>query len=398
MVLLVRLIVMTNMNYTQADSTLALVKEDPTSEISNPPFAPLCLNVPDANIIIRSSDEVNFRVHKTLLSLASPVFKRLLSPQPYDGEFEDGLPVLHLSEDAGLVNSLVSLLYPVAPVIPGSYEKVFALLAACRKYHMSSIQSYIRAEVKRGTFPAPVGVEAFRAYAIASSLGLVPEKESAARLTLGHPMTFESLGDALRSFKGPVLRDLVRYRKRCRDNLVMCLDSFVDDRSRCKIWERCNEGHPLGTFQSASPFGNLQKASPIQNASPVQNASIGWPHNFFASKSVELKRSFTNAIFLPSNILEEFLAALKKHSCDPCFRVYATDGTPFCRELEDELTQALDKVNSSFRSSTRLILTARMTSCFADRKPYRLPTHPASRHLCCLTCAVSRRRSVSRIP
>ena len=367
---------------------------------------PLSLNIPDANVIIRSSDKVNFRVHKTLLSLASPVFERLLSPQPYNGEFEDGLPVLHLAEDAGLVNSLVSLLYPVAPEIPGSYDKVFALLAACQKYRMSSIQSYIRAEVKRGTFPAPVGVEAFRAYAIASSLGLVPEKESAARLALGHPMTFESLGDALRSFKGPVLRDLVRYRKRCRDNLVTCLDSFVDDRSRCKIWERCNKGHPPETFQSVPMFQNVSafgKASPIQkaspvNASPIQNTSTGWSHNFFTSKSVELKRSFTNAIFLPSNILEEFLAALKKHSCDPCFRVYATDGTPFCRELEDELTQALDKVNSSFRSSTRLILTARMTSCFADRKPYRLPTHPASRHLCCLTCAVSRRRSVSRIP
>jgi hypothetical protein len=157
-----------------------------------------------------------------LLVLSSPFFKILLSPhwQPHDGEFIDGLPVVQFSEDADLVNSLVSLLYPVAPVVPGSYDKVFALLAACQKYDMASIQSSIRAEIIRGTFPAPAGTEAFRAYAIASNLGLIPEMESAARLTLGYPMTFESLGEALRSFTGRALCDLVRYRKRCRDNLV----------------------------------------------------------------------------------------------------------------------------------------------------------------------------------
>ncbi|KAI9454465.1 hypothetical protein BJY52DRAFT_1225079 [Lactarius psammicola] len=197
----------------KADSTLALVKEEPTSENSDPPSVPLCLKIPDANIIIRSSDRADFRVHKSVLALSSPFFEDSFSlPQPPDGEIVDGLPVVQLSEDAELLNSLVSLLYPIPPVIPGSYEKVFALLAACQKYDMTSIQSYIRDEIKRGRFPMPVGAEAFRAYAIASSMELIPEMEDAARLTLGHPMTFESLGEGLRSFKGRALCDLVRYR------------------------------------------------------------------------------------------------------------------------------------------------------------------------------------------
>ena len=195
--------------FQQADSTLALVKEESTSS----PFVPLCLKVPDADIIIRSSDRVNFRVHKSLLAMSSPFFEDLLSlPQPPDSELVDGLPVVQLPEGAGLLNSLVSLLYPVSPVIPSSYENVFALLAACQKYDMESIQSYIRAEMNRGTFPAPIKAEGFRAYAIASSMGLVPEMENAARLTLGSPMTFESLGEELRSFKGRALRDLIRFR------------------------------------------------------------------------------------------------------------------------------------------------------------------------------------------
>ena len=156
---------------------------------------------------------MNFRVRKSLLALSSPFFEDLLSlSQPPGDELVDGLPVIQLPEDAGLLNCLVSLLYPIRRVIPGSYEKVFALLNACQKYDMVSIQSNIRDEVKLERFPAPGKDEAFSAYAIASSMGLSSEMEHAARLTLGQPMTFQSLGEELRLFKGQALCELVRYR------------------------------------------------------------------------------------------------------------------------------------------------------------------------------------------
>ena len=171
--------------------------------------------MPDASIIVRSSDRANFRVHKSVLAMSSSFFKDLLSlPQPPDDELVDGLPVIQLPEDAGLLNSLISLLYPIPSVIPDSYEKVFASLAACQKYEMESVQSSIRAAIKLGKIPAPIKAEGFSAYAIASSMRLVPEMEDAARLTLGQPMTFESLGEGLRPFKGRALCDLIRYRKR----------------------------------------------------------------------------------------------------------------------------------------------------------------------------------------
>ena len=171
--------------------------------------------MPDASIIVRSSDQVDFRVHKSVLAMSSPFFTDLLSlPQPPDDELIDGLPIVQFPEGSGLLNSLISFFYPITPVIPGSYEEVFALLAACQKYDMVSIQSYVRTEVQRETFPSPIGAEAFRAYAIASSMGLVPEMENAAHLTLNYPLTFESLGEGLRSFKGRALCDLVGHRKR----------------------------------------------------------------------------------------------------------------------------------------------------------------------------------------
>ncbi|KAI9433725.1 hypothetical protein H4582DRAFT_1882438, partial [Lactarius indigo] len=144
-----------------------------------------CLDLPDANVIVQSFERVNFRVHKSVLAVSSPFFRDLLSlPQPPGDELVDGLPVIRLSEDAELLNSLVSLLYPAPPVIPSSYEEVYALLAACQKYDMETVQFNIRARTKFGTFPAPVEAEAFRACAIAGSMGLEPELEDAARLTL----------------------------------------------------------------------------------------------------------------------------------------------------------------------------------------------------------------------
>jgi hypothetical protein len=117
-------------------SVLSLVREyeDPQAQINTTtsPLEPF--HVPDANIVIRSSDLVNFRVHNSVLAMASPIFKDTLSlPQPSDGEIVDGLPMIRISEDSELLNCLVSILYPVPTVIPNSYEKVLHLLSTCQR-------------------------------------------------------------------------------------------------------------------------------------------------------------------------------------------------------------------------------------------------------------------------
>jgi hypothetical protein len=169
--------------------------------------------------------------------MASPVFKDLLSlPQPSDSESVDGIPVVHLSEDSELLNSLVSMLYPIPTVVPKSYDKVLYflancqrwilnsyyykvlyLLAACQKYEMAFVQSSIRLQVKWEEFPAPKGTEVFAAYAIANAKGLISEMENAAHLTLNYSMTFEKLGEGLRFFEGSALHDLTSFRKRFRE-------------------------------------------------------------------------------------------------------------------------------------------------------------------------------------
>lgn len=62
--------------------------------------------------------------------------------------------------------------------------------------------------------------EVFCTYAIVSSKRPMLDIETAAHLTLGCPMTFDNIGDGLQLFEIWALRDLVRFRKRSKDNVV----------------------------------------------------------------------------------------------------------------------------------------------------------------------------------
>ncbi|KAH9058190.1 hypothetical protein EDB87DRAFT_1627047, partial [Lactarius vividus] len=170
------------------------------------------LNLPGADVILRSFDLVSFHVHKSILATSSPFFTDLFSlPQPLDGEVIEGLPVVQVSEDAELLHSLLTVLYHIPSAIPDFYEKTLSLLAALQKYNISAVLSTIRSEIGR---QLPTTEAAFRAYAIACSKQLMPEMKTAARLTLDHPMTFEVIADALPLFEGSALSDLIRFRKR----------------------------------------------------------------------------------------------------------------------------------------------------------------------------------------
>ena len=369
------------MTFSQAESALSLVQErEDTQSRINPSISPLePSDLPDANLVIRSSDFVDFKVHKTVLAAVSPFFKDLLSlHQPPDSEYVDELPVVQFFEDSELLSTLFSMLYPLRPVavpssydkvscllatspavIPNSYSKVLYLLAACQKYEMTSVQSYIRAQVDHGVFPMPKGAEVFSAYAIASSKRLVPEMENAARQTLDYPMTFEVLGEGLRLFEGWALRDLANVRKRYRDNLKSCFESFLQtEESRFNIWTPCVSytlSSDICYGQSYDAFGLRPRGFNSFSLSflPVvaaNNSRPSWLADLFRKHIDESQEAFSKSLFDPRSIRGEYLSALQTHiksksfSCVSCAKVHAEKGEKFCKDLEDRLTQALNEV------------------------------------------------------
>ena len=265
--------------------------------------------------------------------MSSPFFNDMFSlplSQPSEMEVVDGLPVVQLSEDAEVLSGLITMLYPIPFKLPNSYDKALTLLATAQKYDMFGIQSRVHAEIQSREFPPPTGAEAFRSYAISSSGEVSSEREKLARLTLDFPMTFEYLCDELPSFKGWALHDLVGFRKRCRDNLVSCFESFLKlYEPPFKIWMSCNAtSYPAST-----------------------GISPPWLIQLFQKHVDQSRDAFSKPLFNPQSIRGEYLSALKVHvglpssrHCITCSRVHAVNGEAFCKELSDRLTHALSEI------------------------------------------------------
>jgi hypothetical protein len=79
-----------------------------------------------------------------------------------------------------------------------------------------------------------------RSRLLEDEMSYIHEMESAARLSLDIPMTFNSMRDENAAFGALGLRDLVRYRKRRRHSLVSYLEPLLDYRlSPSYIWVGC---------------------------------------------------------------------------------------------------------------------------------------------------------------
>jgi hypothetical protein len=229
---------------------------------------------------------------------------------------------------------------------------------------MASVQSSIRAGVKRGEFPAPKGAEVFAAYAIASAKELIPEMENAARLTLDRPMTFEILGEGLQLFEGWALHDLVNFRRRCRDNLVTCLDSFfeVQPPGPSSIWVGCPEVMPTSTRALRERY----RQNPVLPT---------WLSQLLSRNQNNLKlQKFTYPLDIHLRISGEYFKALQTHlDCNFCLGVHATKGLTFITELKDKLEQARDKVTHSLYLSSTTRLTSRRYAVIAALSWFDLP-------------------------
>ena len=307
----------------------------------NASLLPDGLDLTNADIIIQSCDSINFRIHKLVLSMSSPFFDDMFSlPQPSESDQEvvDGLPVVRLSEDAEVLDCLLTMLYPIPSVIPNSYNKTLMALAASQKYDMDSVQSHIRDSIQGRKLPMPTGAATFRAYAIASIGGLSSEKQTLARLTLDFPMTFEFLCDELPFFEGWVLHDLIRFRKRCRDSLISCFTLFL------------NLGNPpFNIWMYCAPEGSYM--NPTTGYSPL------WLTTLFQKRLTELNQAFTNPLPNTSNIREEYLSTLQAHitsyRCIACPKVHAMNGDTFCKEMENRLALAIEVGDFHFTKEFR---------------------------------------------
>ena len=174
-----------------------------------------------ADIILRSSDGVDFRVFKLFLSLASPFFETLFDiPQPVeengDQEIKDGLAVVPVTEDSKTLDALLCFCYPCTLVDDPDIEvfkDAIDVLEAARKYSLDTIEKKARQAIAN---PKILEAEPLRCFAIAHRGRLPEETLLAARYTLTQPL-IPSWFQEIELITATDLLSLLTYHQRCGD-------------------------------------------------------------------------------------------------------------------------------------------------------------------------------------
>lgn len=194
---------------------------------AGPPFDAL-----DADIVIRSSDDYVFRLHRTILSVASIVFKDMFSAQaaaPVDpasgnpnfqsADWYDGLPVVLLTEDRKTLDILFQLIYPIDNPPLTTISAILKVISLTDKFMIESLSDTIGLALSRVAQDAPHVV-----WAIARKRGLQATATKALFLTLQHPtlappITISST-DLDSCLTASDIRELQLWRNRCADAAV----------------------------------------------------------------------------------------------------------------------------------------------------------------------------------
>ena len=142
-------------------------------------MAPFDFDAPDTDTILRSSDGKEFRVHKVILSLASPVFQGMFGlPQPPEPPSQ--IPTIDVPESSDILAPFLQLLYPRSPPKVQDIATWATLYATAEKYSAEMVMETLRDML----IPRFLDTSPVRVYALASHWGFEEEAKIASRRIL----------------------------------------------------------------------------------------------------------------------------------------------------------------------------------------------------------------------
>ena len=179
---------------------------------ASPPF-----DDPKADLIIRSSDNIHFCVHKKLLSIVSPVFEGMFTlPDDTSQELYDGRPCVPVSDHSRHLFCLLSWCDPRCKRPPATLENIIMTLEIADKYAMDSIFAHAKKDLL-GYNPSVGAVnEPLMVFAIAIRFRLDEIAQKAARDTLRLPIAFFRVGTTLKHISVSALQNLYNYHHSCK--------------------------------------------------------------------------------------------------------------------------------------------------------------------------------------
>lgn len=221
-----------------------------------------------ADVILRSSDNVDFRVHKLILSETSSVFECMFSlpaPQPsFEGlsgdDHRDGLPVVRVAEDSETLGGLLGICYPgKGPTLADDVSAIGQILAVADKYAMVGVYKQLESVLSRRDL---VESDPLRTYALACRFGFRTLAVMSAKASLTHPFPGPPLPEFV-YMSGRDFYDLVSYRQRCFEVIEgVTASERADDFRLSHVWATlCGMSRRMaGNYASFSGCQKCDKA------------------------------------------------------------------------------------------------------------------------------------------
>lgn len=181
---------------------------------------------PDGDIILRTQGVPthDFRVHKLVLSLASPVFRDMFGiPQPAPSIPRSDLEVVDVADPPQALDLVLRFIYPTPPPDVDSFALLVEGLVITDKYHIGGAQAELRLRLTKFVKDDPL-----RAYAIASRFGFEEEAEAASSLTTGIFLPgLTELPDDLKNIPAVAYHKLVRIHEAHREVVEDAVDGVL---------------------------------------------------------------------------------------------------------------------------------------------------------------------------
>ncbi|KAG8760304.1 hypothetical protein FRC14_003460 [Serendipita sp. 396] len=205
----------------------------------------------DADFRLRSSDNVLFLVHRSILSMASEVFSTMLSvPQPLQNSLLE-LPCVELAETAITLELLLMFIYPStkSPCFL-SFNQYAEVLEAASKYAVEPTIEALRTlllspriDVERNSTlirPSLAESDPLRAFAIATSMGWRAEIIHCSTLTLRVNLNTAPSSSELENMPTKYYRWLGELHEERRAFFRRLFEEFDDEPSEYRV-KKCKE-------------------------------------------------------------------------------------------------------------------------------------------------------------
>ncbi|EIN03887.1 hypothetical protein PUNSTDRAFT_109039 [Punctularia strigosozonata HHB-11173 SS5] len=189
-------------------------------------------NKPSADLILRTSDHVDFHVHKFILSEASPVFETMFSlPQPGEPcsspsnrgqrsaepiqDHKDGRPVVAVPEDVRTLDLLLRIIYPYENPDLDDLDWITPTLSAAIKYDMAGAVKLLSQQLSGHATTSPL-----RVYACAVRHGMEGRAREAAVGCLRFTLLDLDVVPELADISAVAHHRLVRFILRCQKEMA----------------------------------------------------------------------------------------------------------------------------------------------------------------------------------